>query len=502
MTEISGPTLANWAAATPGRVACIFPTLGQTTTFQALDRRATQAAQWLLGLGLPEGAVVALLLDNCPALFEMAFAAERAGLYYVPLSTHLRRPEIGYILSDCGAQVVVTTVDLVASLPGGLSIPVVVAGEDYDRILAAQPLDPVPARPIGRPILYSSGTTGRPKGIKRPLHPAEARNQRLPISAAVARLNADAATVYLSAGPLYHAAPHYFSLHVIQHGGTVVAPARFDAAETLALIQRHRITHGQWVPTMFIRMLALPGAVRSRHDLGSLQRAVHAAAPCPIPVKEQMIAWWGPILFEYYSGSESIGSTGIESADWLAHKGSVGRAISGTIHITDETGGELAQGEVGTIWFGGLPSFEYLNSPEKTTAAMDGRGWSTYGDIGHVDANGYLYLSDRRADLILSGGVNVYPQEVETVLARHPAVADAAVVGVPDADLGERVQAVVVLHADQDASPAALIAFCREHLSSVKCPKAVEMVERLPRSEIGKLLRRVLKEQYRAAGGG
>ena len=329
--------------------------------------------------------------------------------------------------------------------------------------------------------------------------PAEARSLPLPVSAAVAHMRADAGTIYLSAGPLYHAAPHYFSLQAMREGGTVVAPRRFDAADTLALIEQYGVTHGQWVPTMFARMLALPDAVRARHRLGSLRRAIHAAAPCPIPVKERMIAWWGPVLFEYYSGSEGVGSTGIESADWLRHKGSVGRAIGGTIHILDDAGQELPAGEVGMIWFSGLPSFDYLNAPEKTRAAVDARGWGTYGDIGHVDAEGYLYLSDRRADLILSGGVNVYPQEVETVLAGHPAVADVAVVGVPDPDLGEQVKAVVALHDGMEATAAELMAFCRARLSGVKCPRSADIVDALPRSEAGKLLRRVLKERFRGA---
>ena len=496
-------SVAHWAAVTPDKPACVFPDLGEALTFAALDRRATQAAHWLLGLGLPAGATIAVLLDNRPAMFELAFAAERAGLYYAPLGTHLRSAEIGYILDDSQSRLLVTTPELRGAVPERPGLAVFVVGsrgaDGYDALVAAQGTGPLPSRPVGRAVLYSSGTTGQPKGIVRPMLPAEARALPLPVTAAIAHMRADAGTIYLSAGPLYHAAPHYFSLQVMREGGTVVAPRRFDAAETLALIERYGVTHGQWVPTMFARMLALPDAVRARHELGSLTRAIHAAAPCPIPVKDRMIAWWGPVLFEYYSGSEAVGSTGIESMDWLRHKGSVGRAIGGTVHIVDDTGDELPAGEVGMIWFGGLPSFEYLNAPEKTRAAVDARGWGTYGDIGHVDAEGYLYLSDRRTDLILSGGVNVYPQEVETMLAEHPAVADVAVVGVPDADLGEQVKAVVALHDGFEATMDELLAFCRARLSGVKCPKSVDVVDSLPRSEAGKLLRRVLKERYRGA---
>jgi len=499
--------IAELAGQAPDKVACLFPDAGTTLTYGALHRRATRAAHWLIGLGLQGGDCFALLLDNCAAVFELAFAAERAGLYYVPISTYLRPAEVGYILRDCGAKVLVTTAAMLDGLqpPPGMLVATVDACPpgtiDYDAALAAQPMGPLPPRPVGRDVLYSSGTTGQPKGVFRPMLPA-APSEPQPDTGVMAAFGADAATVYLSTGPLYHAAPHRFTLQTLRRGGTCIVPRRFDAEAALAAIERHRVTHSQWVPTMFVRLLALPEAVRARYDLSSMRRVIHAAAPCPVAVKERMITWWGPIIFEYYAGSESIGATAIESDDWLTHKGSVGRAIAGTVHITDEAGRELPPGEVGAIWFAGLPAFEYLNAPEKTRAAVNARGWATYGDIGHLDPDGYLYLSDRRADLIISGGVNIYPQEVENVLARHPAIADAAVIGIPNPDLGERVQGVVQLREGAQAGPAELMAFCREHLAGPKCPRGIDIVDHLPRSDIGKLLRRVLREQYRAVAAG
>lgn len=498
MTGVGTHSLGQWAAAAPEKPAAIFPDAGGTTTYAALDARATRAAHWLIGLGLQPGEAIALLLDNCPEVFELAFAAERAGLYYTPVSTHLRPAEIEYILRDCAARVVVTKPDHLPTIPALPGLMVAVVGEDYEAAVDAQPGHPPPLRPIGRDLMYSSGTTGHPKGIHRPLAPAELRGKPVPVAGVlVAAGITHPGTVYLSTGPLYHAAPHRFTMHVLRCGGTCIVPRRFDAATALALIERHGVTHSQWVPTMFVRLLALPEPVRSRHDLSTHRRAIHAAAPCPVPLKEAMIAWWGPILFEYYAGSETLGATGIESPDWLAHKGSVGRAFSGKLHIVGEHGTELPPGQVGHICFSGLPPFTYLNAPEKTAAAYDAQGRGTYGDLGHVDPDGYLYLSDRRADLIITGGVNVYPQEIENVLALHPAVADAGVVGAPDPEMGERVQAAVVLHEGTAATPEELIAFCREHLSGVKTPRAIDLVPALPRSDVGKLLRRVLKDRYR-----
>jgi long-chain acyl-CoA synthetase len=508
---------------TPDGVASEKPALidghcGTVVTHGALAVRATRAAAWLADLGLEAGDGIAMLLENRVELLELALAARAAGLYYTPISTHLTPSEVAYILRDCGARLFVCSQAMLANLSGadGADLPesvrkVLVDGAqagwaDYAHALASVAPDAardaqLAERPLGRDLLYSSGTTGRPKGVKRPL---AARNPGQP-DAEVENwrrgFGFDASSIYLSPAPLYHAAPLRYTMRVIEIGATAVVMPKFDAEQALALITRHRVTHSQWVPTMFTRMLKLPEAVRQRYDLSSLRVAVHAAAPCPVPLKQAMLDWWGDVLHEYYAGSEGVGITMIDSPDWRAHPGSVGRAVGCGLHIVDDEGHELPPGEVGTIYFSGMPGASYLNDPQKTQAMYNAQGWATYGDMGHVDSSGYLYLSDRRADLILSGGVNVYPQEIENTLALHPAVDDVAVVGVPDDDLGEVPKAVVQLRADlvPDAAQAAeLLAFCARTLARTKLPRSVLFEERIPRLDNGKLLRRVLKERLRA----
>ncbi|MFC7688417.1 AMP-binding protein [Paeniroseomonas aquatica] len=348
---------------------------------------------------------------------------------------------------------------------------------------------------MGREFLYSSGTTGLPKGIRRPLLPFEQRDAPMWDMNWKALYGFDTGTVYLSPAPLYHAAPIGYVSRTLLEGGTAVILRKFDAAQCLAVIEQNRVTHSQWVPTMFHRLLALPEDVRRGHDLSSHRCAIHAAAPCPVPVKRAMIDWWGPIVWEYYAGSEGVGTTVISSAEWLRKPRSVGRPVNGVrVHITGEDGEELPPGETGSIRFEGGPRFAYHNAPEKTAACFDARGWATLGDLGWLDEDGYLFLSDRRADLILAGGVNLYPAEVEAVLMQHPAVAEVAVVGVPHPEMGEQVHAVIV--ARGPVAAAELEAWCREKLSGLKRPKSFEFVEELPRSEAGKLLRRILKERY------
>ena len=504
--------LERWAKRQPERAACIFPDTDETLSFAELDSRANQVAQWLIGRGLRPNDRIALLLENRPEALELAWAARRAGLYYVLLNTHLKPHELEYVLRDSGAVLLLASCALAATLPDELRAGVAIATvdgpapgcADQAAELAAHPAPaPLPERPVGREFMYSSGTSGYPKGIMRPLQPASERGKPAPGYAIVDLVLAgDETGTYLSPAPFYHAAPHGFSMSALGRGMTVVMLRRFDPERALAAIERYKVTHSQWVPTMFVRLLALPEEARRRYDLSSHRRAIHAAAPCPVHVKERMIDWWGPIIVEYYGGSESVGLTFVDCADWLAHKGSVGRPAGGAaVHICDPDGTELPAGEVGGIWFSGFPApFAYHNAPEKTQAAYDARGWATYGDLGHVDAEGFLYLSDRRTDLILSGGVNIYPAEIESVLLRHPAVADAAVIGVPDADLGEAVQGVVQLRDDAAVESAALLAFCLGHLGRLKCPRAIDVVERLPRTEAGKLLRRELKEHYKRAG--
>jgi fatty-acyl-CoA synthase len=344
-------------------------------------------------------------------------------------------------------------------------------------------------------MLYSSGTTGRPKGILPPRSTSPFGEGRDTLVALARAYGIDDSSVYLSPAPLYHAAPLGWTLACHRLGASTVVMDRFDAEGTLVAIEEHGVTHAQFVPTHFVRMLRLPDEVRRRHDLSSLRRVIHAAAPCPVPIKQQMIDWVGPILEEYYGGSEGIGGTAIGAQEWLAHPGSVGRTIGGEIHIVDADGNELPVGETGQVWFTTRSRFEYHNDQEKTHGALDERGWATYGDIGHLDADGYLYLTDRASNMIISGGVNIYPQEAENVLTAHPHVHDVAVLGVPDDETGERVRAYVTLLqpvADPSAKAAELIDYCRSQLAHYKCPREVVFIDELPRLESGKLLKRRL----------
>jgi acyl-CoA synthetase (AMP-forming)/AMP-acid ligase II len=505
--------LARWAERQPEKTVLIFPETGETRTTSELDRRSNRAAQWLIGLGLRPDDTIALLCDNRPEFFEIAFATRRAGLHYTPLSIHLRPNEIAYVLQDSGAKAIIVSPAL-AELASELVAQGAVGGrlrfalgeslpgyDSYEASLARYQPGPLPERPVGRVFLYSSGTTGLPKGIRRALlPPSEHAGQEFDMHWKH-WYGFDQNTVYLSPAPLYHAAPNAYCMRTITEGGTVVVLKKFDAERCLQSIEHYRVTHSQWVPTMFVRMLALPDEVRKKYDLSSHRCAIHAAAPCPAEVKRAMIEWWGPIIKEYYAGSESIGTTVIDSETWLRKPGSVGPPVNNVkLHILDEQGAELPPHEVGQIWFEGGPAFAYHNAPEKTAAARNAKGWQTLGDLGSVDEEGFLYLSDRRADLILSGGVNLYPAEIEQVLVQHPAVREVAVVGVPHPDFGEQVKAVVVLRDETAAGPALaaeLQDFARRHLAGPKVPRAVEFVQELPRSEAGKLLRRLLKEQHR-----
>jgi fatty-acyl-CoA synthase len=352
-------------------------------------------------------------------------------------------------------------------------------------------------------MLYSSGTTGRPKGVRPPLPDRQVDEPGDGMVAVFGdRIGLGPDTVFLSPAPLYHAAPLRLCATVQALCGTVVVLERFDAEGALAAIERYRVTHGQWVPTMFVRMLKLPAEVRDRHDLSSLRIAVHAAAPCPAEVKQRMLDWWGPILHEYYSSTEVAGMTWIGPEEWRSHPGSVGRPILGVVHICDDDGRELPTGVVGTVYFErDARPFEYHNDPVKTRGAEHPAhpNWTTVGDIGRLDQDGFLYLTDRRAFMIISGGVNIYPQEVEDVLALHPAVADVAVIGVPDPEMGERVLAVVTPAAG--ATPGSelereLISYVRDRIASYKAPRSVDFVDELPRTPTGKLVKTLLRDRY------
>ncbi len=452
---------------------------------------------------------IAIVMENNRAYLEVAWAAQRSGLHYTAINSHLHASEVQYVLDDCGATALVSSAAMADVVDGldlaRVAIRVSADGElpgfeSYEALLAAVDGGALDEQE-GREMLYSSGTTGRPKGVRKERpgtafgDPAAAPVQ---IAQGIAHYGIAPGKVYLSPAPLYHSAPLVYSMSVHRLGGTVVVMEKFDPAQCLELIERYRVTHSQFVPTMFTRMLRLPHDVRDRADLSSLEMAVHAAAPCPVAVKRQMIEWWGPILFEYYAGTEDIGSTAITAQEWLAHPGSVGRPMN-ECHIVDEDGTELPPGEPGLVYFAGGRPFEYHNDPEKTASILNDKGWRTLGDIGYLDEDGYLYVTDRQAHMIISGGVNVYPQEAENVLLSHPAVLDVAVIGVPDSEMGEAVKAVVQA-TDPDAVGSELeeeiLAFCRDELASYKCPRSVDFVDELPRDPNGKLYKRRLRERY------
>jgi fatty-acyl-CoA synthase len=374
--------------------------------------------------------------------------------------------------------------------------------DDYEAELAAQPAARLPVEPRGDFMFYSSGTTGRPKGIVRapPTRLVEDEDPGRALYEGLFGFSAE--TVYLSPAPLYHSAPVAWSTNVHVYGGTAVVMEHFDAEQALSLIERYRVTHSQWVPTMFTRLLKLPDDVRGRYDLSSHRLAIHAAAPCPVEVKQRMIEWWGPILGEYYAGSELNGFTWVDSATWLEHPGTVGKPLLGTLHICDDEGHELPPGEVGIVYFE-LPEmpFRYHNDEAKTRGSQhpEHGGWSRLGDVGYVDEMGFLFLTDRKDFMIISGGVNIYPQEIEDVLVVHPKVADVAVFGVPNEEFGEEVKAVVQPAegvAPSDELAAELNAFCRDHLAHYKCPRSFDFTDELPRLPTGKLYKRLLRDAY------
>jgi long-chain acyl-CoA synthetase len=501
---------------TPDVPAIAMGTSGEVVTYAQLEERSVRFARALRARGLAARDHIAIFMENNRPYLEVAWAAQRSGLYYTAVNTHLRPGEVQYILDDCGAVAVIAS-EAMAEVVAGLDLSrlplrISAAGdldgfERYDEALAGAGPDPPPASPSpfieceGREMLYSSGTTGRPKGVRKQLpgtvlgDPSSAPVQ---IAQGLLARGGGAGSVYLSPAPLYHSAPLVFSMAMHRLGATAVVMERFDPRQCLELIERYRVTHAQFVPTMFVRMLRLPEGQRTRYDLSSLRYVVHAAAPCPIAVKRQMLEWWGPIIHEYYSGTEDIGSAAITPQEWLAHPGSVGRPAD-ECHIVGEDGEEVPPGQAGVVYFAGGRPFEYHNDPGKTASVTNEKGWRTLGDIGYLDEEGYLYLTDRQAHMIISGGVNIYPQEAENALAGHPAVADVAVIGVPDQEMGEAVKAVVQATDPSAATPrleAELLAYCRAELAAYKCPRSVDFVDELPRDDNGKLYKRLLRERY------
>jgi len=500
-----------YARTQPDKIAYQMAGTGKAITYRELDQLSNQGAQLFRSLGLKAGDHIAFLIENRLAFMEICWAAQRAGLYYTAISRYLTRDEIAYIVRDCGAKLFITSPksadqvrDLVTGAPGSplfymLDEPLP-GFRSWDREAIAQPTTPIADEEAGYDMLYSSGTTGRPKGIKRESEhlPIELPSPFLKILCAdMCGMSSD--SLYLSPAPLYHAAPLRFNMMAITLGGTSVIMESFDAEEFLKLVEKHKITQSQLVPTMFVRMLKLPEDVRVRYDVSSLKGAIHAAAPCPVDVKAKMIEWWGPILIEYYAGSEGNGVTVSTSQQWLTHRGTVGRAVVGKVKILDENDQEVPAGQIGTVYFADAPVFAYHNDPEKTKRAYNSRGWSTLGDVGYLDDEGFLYLTDRKSYMIISGGVNIYPQETEDVLITHPGVADVAVFGVPNEEMGEEVKAVVQPHDMARAGKALetdLMLFCRRHLSPIKCPRSIDFEAELPRTPTGKLVKRHLRDKY------
>jgi long-chain acyl-CoA synthetase len=501
------------------RPAFIMADTCEAMTYAELEQRSNQLARVLRAQGLKRLDHYAVFMENNSHYIEVCVAGERTGLYYTCINSYLTVEELAYILNNSQSQLLITSkacfevarqalvdcphVALCLVVGGGVDVQEqaeTAVIRDYEKVLADQPDTPVADEALGTAMLYSSGTTGRPKGVLRAL-PDNLPSQPLPLTGLLQQLwQCEEGMVYLSPAPLYHSAPLANVTMVIRNGGTAIVMEHFDPEQYLALIERYRITHTQLVPTMFSRMLKLAPEIRARYDLSSLKIALHAAAPCPPQVKEQMIEWWGPIIHEYYGATEALGFTACNSAEWLAHRGTVGRVLFGDLHILNDKMQPMPNGLPGEIWFKTASPFVYYNDPERTalTCSPDG-SMTTVGDIGYLDNDGFLHLTDRSTYMIISGGVNIYPQECENLLITHPKVADAAVFGVPNQDLGEEVKAVV--QPMPGISPSLelaqeLIGFCAAHLSRQKCPRSLDFSDQLPRSPTGKLFKRKLRDPY------
>ncbi len=509
------------AETSPDRPAIILAETGEVITYAQLHEGAVRLSNVLRAAGLQPGDHIALCMENHPRYLEVIWGCHYAGLVYTACSSRLTRAELAYIINDCGAKAYITSkykadqaleiADEIPNVTLRLMLSGTVDGYDaYESVVEGASTTPLENMVDGTDMLYSSGTTGMPKGITRPF-PGTPIGTAAGVGGAVVDFlfGFREDMVYLSPAPLYHAAPLRFNLAVHVKGGTTVIMEHFDAENYIKFVEQYKVTHTQLVPTMFIRMLKLDDDVRRRYDVSSLEVAIHAAAPCPAETKKAMIDWWGPVIHEYYAGTEGNGFVYCNSDMWLAHPGSVGTAIQGVVHICDEDGNELPTGEPGTVYFEGTAEFEYHNDPEKTKSSRDpkGRGWTTLGDVGYLDADNFLYLTDRKAFMIISGGVNIYPQESENVLINHPAVVDVAVFGIPNDDFGEEVKGVVQPK-EMPSSPEAaaalekeLIAYCRSNLADIKCPRSIDFRPELPRHPTGKLYKRLLKDEYWKAAG-
>jgi long-chain acyl-CoA synthetase len=497
----------------PLQPALIMANTGEAVTYQDLDDRTNRLAHLFRSIGLRRLDHYAIFMENNARYLESCGVGERAGLYFTCVNSFLTADELAYILDNSQSQVLISSQakreiakEAIAKVPRiKLCLIVDGPGEDdrirnLDEAVSALPRTPIADEIAGTAMLYSSGTTGRPKGILRPL-PEQPPSQNLPLFDFLLKLwQYREGMIYLSPAPLYHSAPQAAVNLTIRSGGTAIIMEKFDPERYLELIEIYRITHSQLVPTMFSRMLKLPEAVRRRYDLSSLEIAIHAAAPCPVQVKEDMIGWWGPIIHEYYGATEGLGFTACNTQEWLAHKGSVGKIMLGDLHVLDETMQPCPEGVPGTVWFKTATEFQYFNDPEKTKESRSPDGtMSTVGDVGYIDKDRFLYLTDRATFMIISGGVNIYPQETENLLITHPKVMDAAVFGVPNADLGEEMKAVVqpVEGVAAGAELAAeLIEFCAANLSRQKVPRSIDFEAELPRLPTGKLYKRILRDRY------
>jgi long-chain acyl-CoA synthetase len=503
-----------FAASTPDKDAIVMGS-GQRVSYRELDERSMRLAQLLHSRGLRAGDHIAIFAENHPRYYEVYWAALRSGLYLTAVNRHLKADEAAYLVNDSGSTVVITTAALaevaaemlehVPNCPTRFMMDGAASGfESYEDAIATQPAEPLAEQPRGEVMLYSSGTTGQPKGIKRPLTGLMMGDPAAVGTSVLERLllGMDETSVYLCPAPLYHSAGLQWSAGTHELGGTLVILERFDAENFLSVVERERVTHVQVVPTMMVRLLKLDEATRGKYDVSSLRGLIHAAAPCPVEVKRRMIDWLGPIIHEYYAATEGNGLTYITAEQWLEHPGSVGKPLSGVVHICDETGAELKAGEPGLVYFEQPKmTWEYHNEPEKTrgTRHPEHENWAALGDIGYVDEDGYLFLTDRRAFTIISGGVNIYPAEIESCLVGFPGVLDAAVFGLPDPEMGEYVHAVLQLDAGVQASPD-LAEKLREHvrvnLAGYKVPRVVDFRDELPRSANGKLYKGPLREEY------
>ncbi len=504
------------AGTSPDKPATIIAETGERMSYTQLADRAARIATVLRASGLDRGDHIAFMLKNGLEFHPICWGAWLAGLYFTPISTHLKAEEVAHIILDSGAQcviaepvfqdVVLQARDVTGPATARWFMTRAAASPFEaldDAVAAASPMQSAGDSAIGADMLYSSGTTGQPKGILPSLE--KKRDDADPLSKLFEKLYGFSdKTIYLTPAPLYHGSPLKFSMAVHRFGGTNVILSKFDAARSLAAIGDFSVTHSQWVPTMLHRLSRLPEEVKQGYDLSSHQVAIHAAAPCPPELKQQMIDWWGPIIHEFYAGSEAVGLTAITSEEWLQRPGSVGRAVLGVVHIVDEEGKELLPGETGHIYFSDGPQVTYHNDPQKTAAATLPNGWFTLGDMGWLDEDGYLFLSDRKDFMIITGGVNVYPKEIEDALIMHPQVRDVAVFGLSDEEFGEAIWAVVqperLCEVDHSQLEEKLREYCRARLSPIKTPRVFDFVETLPRMDNGKLYKTALRRSYLGAG--